>query len=139
MATPTFEELLNTPVDDLPEELTTPAGTWRFRCKAITNKEDGILLTLEPVNACEDVDADALVEWEEEKEEDAVVFHRLRGAPRAAASQLKSLCRTIGVAKPNDLIGNEFYGTLVYDKSRRDSTRKFSRVVGFQPLDTDAE
>lgn len=135
MTTPTFEEILNTPVDDLPDELQTPAGTWRFRCKAITNKEDGILLTLEPVNACEDVDAGELAEWDEEKEEDVVVFHRLRGTPRAAAAQLKSLVRILGVAKPKDLIDSEFYGTLVYDVSRKDPTRKFARVKGFQALD----
>lgn len=129
-----FEDLLNTDVDDLPEELTVPAGTWRFRCKAITTKEDGVLLTLEPVNACEDVDADELSAWEEDKEEDAVVFHRLRGTPRSAAAQLKSLCRIVGVTKPVDLRDREFYGTLVYDVSRKDPSRRFSRVKGIQAL-----
>lgn len=138
MTAPTFEEILNTPVDDLPEELQTPAGTWRWRCKAITNKEDGILLTLEPVNACEDVDADELAAWEEEKEEDAVVFHRLRGNPRATSSQLKTLCRLVGVQKPKELVDSEFYGTLVYDVSKKDPTRKFSRVKGFQAIDAGA-
>lgn len=132
----TFEEVLNTPVDDLPTELQLPAGTWRFRCKAVTPKEDAILLTLEPVNACEDVDADELAEWEEGKEEDAVVFHRLRGkTPRAAAAQVKTLCRLVGADKPKALVDSEFYATLTYDPNKKDPSRPWPRLRAFQALD----
>lgn len=130
-----FEDILNTPVDDLPVELQLPAGTWRFRCKAVTPKEDAVLLTLEPVNACEDVDADELTVWEEEREEDAVIFHRLRGTPRAAGAQLKTLCRLVGAATPKALVDSEFYATLTYDANKKDPSRPWPRLKGFQALD----
>src|SRR5512147_1582567 len=133
----TFEEILNTAVDDLPAELQLPAGTWRFRCKAVTPKEDAVLLTLEPVNACEDVDADELTTWEEEKEEDAVIFHRLRGTPRAAGAQLKTLCRLVHVDKPKALVDSEFYATLTYDPNKKDPNRPWPRLKGFQAIDAD--
>lgn len=133
-----FEEILNTPVDDLPGELQLPAGTWRFRCKAVTPKEDAVLLTLEPVNACEDVDVDELSAWEAEKEEDPVIFHRLRGTPRAAGAQLKTLCRLVGVDKPKALIESEFYATLTYDPNKKDPSRPWPRLKGFQAIDADA-
>ncbi len=134
----TYEEILNTLFDDLPAEAQLPAGTWRVRCRAVTPKEDAILLTQEAINACEDVDADELAVWEEEKDEDAVTFHRLRGTPRAVGAQLRALGKAIGVtvATPKDLVGQEYYATLTYDPNKKDPSRPWPRWKNFQPIDS---
>ena len=134
----TYEDVLSTgDIDDLPDELQLPTGTWRFVIRARTPKEDHILLTLSPLAPCDDVDPTELDAWEEGKEDDPVVFHRLRGAPRNAGAQLKSLCRMIGVTSLQKLIDTECYATVIYDANKKDPQRPWQRLKGFQPITED--
>lgn len=131
-----LEEILNTPTEELRPEPQLPAGHWRFTCKTITirTREDGsqsALLTLSPIEPATDVDPAAAEEWHTESDEDAVVFHSVRGSLRSIEAQLKAIAAAVGVTKPAELTGATFYAEVVYDANKRDPERPWLRLRNF--------
>jgi len=130
------EDFLTTPVDDLPDELQLPAGHWLVRGRAITRKDEAAIVTIEPIEARDDVDPDELAAWESERDEDPVAFVRLRGNSRAQLAQFKRLCRDLGLPNIKAIIGEEFVAELKYDPNKNDPGRPWPRWVGFTSTDS---
>ena len=133
-----FDDVLNTPVDELPDELQVPPGVWLWHCRAVTPKKspegelDNVLFALEPKEGL-DVDPDDLAEFEEASDgEETVMFHRLRqGSPRQIANQVKSLCKILGVKSAAEIKDMLLVAKLSYDPNKKDPDRPWARFSGF--------
>ncbi|CAB4192886.1 hypothetical protein UFOVP1244_117 [uncultured Caudovirales phage] len=137
-----FDSLLNTRASDIAETVTIPSGTWVWEVKAIKaanadNGKDGyVLLTLNPVEPCDDVDPVEFRTWNDQGSDD-VIFHRISGSVRTVGAQLRSLMERIGLEKsrtPASLYREQFLAHLRWDENKRDATRPWSRLTNFAPL-----
>jgi len=137
-----FDSLLNTRASDIKRSINIPTGTWVWEVKAVKaakadNGRDGyVLLTLNPVEPCDDVDPEAFRSWSDQGS-DEVVFHRVAGTVRAVGAQLRSLMERIGLESnrtPASMYGEQFLAHLKWDENKRDASRPWSRLTNFSPL-----
>jgi len=137
-----FDSLLNTRASDIQRSINIPSGTWVWEVKAVKaakaeNGKDGyVLLTLSPVEPCDDVDLKEFHSWNEQ-DSDEVVFHRVAGTVRAVGAQLRSLMERVGMGEnctPASMYGERFLAHLKWDKNTRDESRPWSRLTNFSPL-----
>lgn len=121
-----------TSTDDLPEEVLTPAGTWRVRGKKLAGADKATVLTIELIEATNDVDPDELERWTEGRDDDPVGWVRFRGSDRAQLSQVRKVLIDLGLKTPRDIVGAEFMAELKYDADRNDPAKMWPRwrVVG---------
>lgn len=119
-------------VDDLPEEVLIPAGTWRVKGKGLKSKEKSTVLTVELIEHTDDVDPDELDRWMEARDDDAVGWITFRGSERAQLAQVRKVLLDLDLRTPADLKGAEFLAELKYDQDRNDPDKMWPRwrVVG---------
>ena len=137
-----FDEILDQPIDDIPDELAISPGTWVFRGKALAETEDTfdddgelveghILFVAEAIEPLTGVDPETAEEFLASNPE-PVVFQRIRGTERVRRARLKTIARALRLSTLGALTSCIFSAKVVHNKSK-DGTRVFINLKNFAP------
>ena len=118
---------------DIPEPPALPTGHWRFKGKAVTGKtrKDGTtvaLLTMEPLEAMDDVDPVEADAWQDAANGETAQFHEFRDGPA-----VKRTCKALGLERLADIVDTEFVACVTHDP-KKDGDGVWLRYKDFAPV-----